>query len=372
MSEVTEALLAWLRRQSGAGSRLQAKSIVQRAAQALDTDLVSIYGAFRELRAEERVSYAPDTMGVPYRGYLIVTAEPIPASATATAWNDVLVLEGVDPKLALALAQCHGIFDGLDETDMRLAVRGLLRVREASRASTEDFGFSVSAREILGSSKVLGRLPATTIKLLGIDQLVSTPRYLVVAGPASPAGVLLIENTTSFEMAVRAGLDAELALVAAYGYGLNMMSDSSAGLALLNSISNRRCEILSRSGQGHSLPHLLAHPRLYFWGDLDREGLRIALALRKILPMLSLSALYAPMRVLAAERATSHPYVGMSGKALQAPWVQTGDKLIDQLAACCEYRAVDQEALDIAKYRCLAMRKFDEADFDVVLSQANG
>jgi len=50
--------------------------------------------------------------------------------------------------------------------------------------------------------------------------------------------VLLIENTTSFEMAVRAGRDAELALVAAYGYGLNIHSDGSAGLALLDSVNN--------------------------------------------------------------------------------------------------------------------------------------
>jgi hypothetical protein len=222
------------------------------------------------------------------------------------------------------------------------------------------FGFSLSAQHILGASKVLGRLPQATLKLLGVDHLPSTPRYVVVAGPANPVGVLLIENTTSFEMAVHAGLDSELTLIAAYGYGLNMLSDSSAGLALLDSVSRGRCEVLSRSGQGHVLSDLLAHRKLFFWGDLDREGLRIALALRRHFPHLALSALYAPMVALVGARETSHPYVGISGKALQAPWVRTGDDLMDGLAFFCEARAVDQEALEIGQHEDLAGKSFSE------------
>lgn len=335
-----------------------AMDIAQRASRDLNTDTVSILDAFRDLRTAGLISYTPDTMGVPYAGYLTVTTEEIQISEVATAWQEALTAEGVDSQLALALKPSHTIFDGLDELDMRQAIRGLIRVRETNSASVGEFAFSVSAREILGSSKVLGRLPMAALKLLGVERLPSTPRYVVVAGPTAPCGVLLIENTTTFEMAVRTGLDAKMTLVAAYGYGLNMHSDSSAGLALLDGVSNGRCEVLSRSGQGHVLSSLLAHPRLFFWGDLDREGLRIALALRRSLPNLSLSALYEPMRALASQRETSHPYVGMSGKALQAPWVRTGDYLMDGLATCCEHRAVDQEALDIARYEFLAMQAF--------------
>ncbi|PZQ31857.1 MAG: hypothetical protein DI562_04645 [Stenotrophomonas acidaminiphila] len=338
-----------------------AQGIAQRAAKGLGTDPVSVFDAFRELKAAGLVSYSADTMGVPYAGYLIVTAEQISVSEAAAAWQAALTLEEVDPELARVLAPCHAIFEDLDTSDMRLAIRGLLRVRETSEASAGDFGFCVSAREILGSSKVLARLPIAALKLLGIDRLPATPRYVVVAGPAEPAAVLLIENTTSFEMAVRAGLDRELALVAAYGYGLNIHSDSSAGLALLDSVTIGRCEVLSRSGQGHALPRLLAHPKLFFWGDLDREGLRIALALKQRLPHLSLSALYAPMCALAKEHKTSHPYVAMSGKALQSSWVRTGDELMDELARSCELRAVDQEALDVARHMNLGARAFDGA-----------
>jgi len=362
MNDIDEALLAWLRRKLGptSGRKLMAAGIAQRAAMALDTDPVSVFDAFRELKAAGLVSYAPDTMGIPYAGYLTVTAEEVRPSETAAAWQEALTLEGMDPELATVLAPCHAIFDGLDKIDMQHVVRGLQRIRETAGHSVGDFGFSVSACQILGSSKVLGRLPMAALKLLGVDRLSSTPRYVVVAGPTEPAGVLLIENTTTFEVAVRAGLDANLALVAAYGYGLNMHSDSSAGLALLDSLSHGRCEVLSRSGQGHALSRLLAHRRLFFWGDLDREGLRIALALKKNLPNMGLSALYTPMRALVMERETSHPYVGMSGKALQAPWVRSGNDLIDGLAASCESRAVDQESLDVDKHRHLATQAFCE------------
>jgi hypothetical protein len=67
------------------------------------------------------------------------------------------------------------------------------------------------------------------------------------------------------------------------------------------------------------LSTLLAHPELFFRGDLDREGLRIALALRRRLLQLRLSGLYAPMRDMVAHRRSSHPYVELSGKLFQAP-----------------------------------------------------
>lgn len=152
-----------------------------------------------------------------------------------------------------------------------------------------------------------------------------------------------------------------MALIAAYGYGLNLYTDSSAGLALLDSLTSRRCEVLSRTGQGHSLPVLLAHPKLFFWGDLDREGLRIALALRERLPQLRLSALYEPMQPLICERRTSHPYAGLSGKPSQAVWVNTGEPPYDQLAALCRDRAVDQEAIDVRRFVGLAGAALGEA-----------
>lgn len=362
MDDIVGPLLAWLRRTSGTkGRKLLAADVASRAAQTLRTDLVSVYDALRQLRASELISYKSDMMGVPYAGYLTVVPAAIDVSATEKAWREALVTIANDAQLADALAVSHALFDGLEALDMQHAIQGLVRIRGASDSLEGRFGFSVSAQHILGSSKVLSRLPLATQRLLGIDRLPSTPRYLVVAGPPQPLAVLFIENTTSFEMAVKDGLDAEVALIAAYGYGLNMMSDSSAGLALLESVRSKGCEVLSRTGSGHNLGALFAHPRMFFWGDLDREGLRIAMALKQHLPQLQLSGLYLPMRALVRQRETSHPYVSLSGKALQAAWTRIGDELLDDLAASCEVRAVDQEAVDTRRCAHLVKMSLTEA-----------
>lgn len=370
MDESCELLLTWLRRRSGpAGRRPRAADVAQRAATALRMDPVSVYGAFRELRAAGLVSYTPDTMGLPYSGFLTVVAAVVEEPATEQAWRRALAQSSANAELSEALLMSHELFDGLDAVDMQHAITGLLRIREVAPSLGSTFGFSLSAQQVLGSSKVLNRLPLATLRLLGVERLISTPRYLVVAGPAQPKGVLLIENTTSFELAVKAGLDAELALVAAHGYGLNMMSDSSAGLALLESVRNRGCEVLSRTGSDHNLAELFSHQRVYFWGDLDREGLRIALALKQHIPQLELSGLYLPMRVMAGQRETSHPYTALSGKAQQAPWTRTGNDLFDELAAVCDLRAVDQEALDIGANKHLASLNISEALWEFPVGQ---
>lgn len=360
MDEVSSSLLAWLRRMSGTkASRLLAANVASRATAALRIDLVSVLDALKQLHASGLVSYKPDTMGIPYTGYLTVVPSIVDVSATEKAWRETLEVAVENKPLAEALATSHELFEGLDTQDMQHVIAGLQRIASTSLGNA--FGFSVSAQHVLGSSKILSRLPLSTLRLLGAERLPSTPRYVVVAGPADPTGVLLIENTTSFELAVQAGLDRQLALIASYGYGLNTMSDSSAGLALVESVRRRGCEVLSRTGSGHDLSKLFALPRMLFWGDLDREGLRIALALKQQLPQLELSALYLPMRELVSYRETSHPYVALSGKAAQTSWTPTGDTEFDDLASACATRAVDQEAVDLVQYKHLAQWSFTEA-----------
>jgi hypothetical protein len=67
------------------------------------------------------------------------------------------------------------------------------------------------------------------------------------------------------------------------------------------------------------------------------------------------------MRTLAGRLESSHPYVGLSGKALQSAWVPTGQGVFDNLALSCEVRAVDQEAIDIKRFASLAHISLPEA-----------
>lgn len=356
MDNLDQRLQTWLLAKSAAstGRRVRATNLLSAAVNTLNSDLVDTRAAFRELRKCGFLDYAPDIAGLPYTGFVTINPPARAELPSAIAWRAALESRNVDPELLLALLPAHELFADLDKSELLPILDGLLRVREIAEHPQGSFGFSVSAREILGSSKILDRLPHSARRILGVSKLPATPRYVVVAGPPEPEAVLLIENSTTYEEAVRAGLGASVALIAAYGYGLNMMSDSAAGWALVESLTNGRCEVLSRSGQDHRLAGLLEHPKLYFWGDLDREGLRIAIALRSKFPHLKLSGFYKPMVALARNKTTSHPYALFCGKANQQPWRQTGDEQFDALAAVCESRAVDQEAVNLSLHAGLA------------------
>jgi hypothetical protein len=354
--DLAQSLLVWLRRKAGSdGKKLRAGRLVESAATGLRVDAVDLRAAFRELRADELIAYAPDTLGLPFTGFVTVVPKLEVEPESSKTWRAALEASGMGPELIQALVPSHAHFTDLDAEDLLLAAKGLLTVQSEPRAANE-FGFSLSARHILGSSKVFERLTPQARRLLGVDSIPSTPRYVVVAGleTACTRAVLLIENSTTYEMAVATGLDREATLIAAYGYGLNMMSDSIAGWALVESINSGHCQILGRTGSNHDLEQLLRHERVLFWGDLDREGLRIALALRRHVPQLQLSALYAPMCDLVLRRETSHPYSVLTGKAQQNPWTPCDDALIDSLAVKCATRAVDQEAVNIDVHRQLA------------------
>lgn len=349
MDETVQHLYLWLLKRSAKSSsrRMRAAGLLQAAINELGLDLVEARTAFRALRSAGQFDYLPDMAGLPYNGYATINPPELVESPTAVAWRSALDAQGVSTELRDALLPAHELFADMEDEDRMLIVDALVRLRETMEHPVDSFGFSLSARQVLGSSKILDRLPLSARRALGVAGLPSTPRYVVVAGPSSPTAVLLVENTTTYEEAVRAGLDESVALIAAYGYGLNMLADSVAGWALVESLTGGRCEVLRRSGQDHELSELLQHPRLFFWGDLDREGLRIALALRSKLPKLTLSALYRPMRDMVRQRARAHPYALACGKANQHAWRDIGDATFDVLAMECATRAVDQEAVDL-------------------------
>lgn len=362
MDESAQQLYQWLLKRSAGSSnrRVRAAGLLQTAVDALKLDLVDARQAFRTLRKGRHADYVPDMTGLPYTGYVQVKPPQTTEPPSFALWRSVLSADGVDPELQEALLPAHEAFADMAAEDLALLVVGLMRLRAAAPHTPGLFGFSLSARELLGSSKVLDRLPASARRLLGVVDLPSTPRYVVVAGPPAPQAVLLVENSTTFELAVRAGFSAQVALIAAYGYGLNMMSDSAAGWALVDSLASGHCEVLCRSGGGFDLSSLLCHPQLLFWGDLDREGLRIALALRSTLPQLALSALYAPMCEMVQDRARSHPYALACGKANQQAWQPSGDAQIDALAVLCGSRAVDQESVELGGRASLATQPLSQ------------
>ncbi|SOC31074.1 Wadjet anti-phage system protein JetD domain-containing protein, partial [Thalassospira xiamenensis] len=93
-----------------------------------------------------------------------------------------------------------------------------------------------------------------------------------------------------------------------------------------------------------NLAEALEKTPLFYWGDLDLEGLRIYESMKKHFPKLKLSRAYELMANCLREPRRSHPYGALSGKSGHKP-PKGNDPEVAHLATLCKDRAVDQEAI---------------------------
>ena len=241
-----------------------------------------------------------------------------------------------DTPSLVALLDHADLFDGLSADDMANVVRGLLRCRQDG-AFGQDSIFT-SAAHILGSAKALKNLRRGMRSLgeIGGEELAGE-LYVLTAGPPQPKAVVLIENIKSFTAFARSQHVKEAVGIAAYGYGLTM-ENFGARLAANNVVA---CPAY---GDAINLKSALGQLPAFFWGDLDREGLRIFELLREQLPGLALSAAYEVMENRCFNPTLCHPYHRLFEKEGQRfPRGSTPE--IVHLARRCSDRAVDQEAL---------------------------
>lgn len=253
----------------------------------------------------------------------------------------------IDDSLALDAGQAavwrhalDGVLRDWSLSDQRRLADGLRALAAALPGAYELSAFEASARYLLGSSKLLLGLPRELVRAFGIDPTAfrGPVTWALAAMPADPQGLLLIENPQSFGQACRVGLHERLALVCSFGYGLSLSEALSAP---------ERVRLIGEGLAARGLSELLTLPHPTYWGDLDPEGLRIFLRLKRAVPELRLSALYGPM-IETLEAHGGHPLATLTGKAQQR---QAGDWS----------RGLDQEALDDARLTALAGRPLDEA-----------
>ncbi|WP_280347436.1 Wadjet anti-phage system protein JetD domain-containing protein [Pseudomonas sp. BN414] len=239
------------------------------------------------------------------------------------------------PSLAALLDHAH-LFDGLSADDMANVVRGLLQCRQDG-ALNQDPIFT-SAAHILGSAKALKNLRRGMRSLgeTGGEELAGE-LYVLTAGPSQPKAVVLIENIRSFTAFARSPHAQEAVGIAAYGYGLTM-ENFGARLAANHVVA---CPAY---GDAINLKSAMDQLPTFFWGDLDREGLRIFESLREQIPGLALSAAYEAMESRCFNPMLCHPYHRLFEKDGQRfPRGSTPETA--HLAKRCSNRAVDQEAL---------------------------
>ncbi|MCY1364457.1 hypothetical protein D9M69_512580 [compost metagenome] len=236
----------------------------------------------------------------------------------------------------VALLDHADLFDGLSADDMANVVRGLLQCRQDGPFNQDPI--FTSAAHILGSAKALKNL-RRGMRSLGETggEEAGGELYVLTAGPSQPKAVVLIENIRSFTAFAHSPHARDAVGIAAYGYGLTM-ENFGARLAANQVVA---CPAY---GDAVNLKSAIDQLPTLFWGDLDREGLRIFESLRELLPNLALSAAYEAMEKRCSNPMLCHPYHRLFEKEGQRlPRGSTSESA--HLAQRCSERAVDQEAL---------------------------
>lgn len=338
----TDKVLQLLRKWAKRSKSVRGNGLVDRLARDLHLDRTDVRRALRDLRDQELL-LCNDWNGAEPLSKVTLNL-PEDEAPCARLWNETLAAARLTDADSTALEGLGDHLEGMDAAQMGRLLQGLTRLRTDLDVQAGRPRFDVSAEYLLGSSKLLDSLPTAVLRRFGIDiaRFPAFPGYVMVAGPADPLVVILVENPHAFERALQAEGTDRAAWVCTFGYGLSL-SRSQHGEQLAAMVECRTTpRTLRRAGNPPDWQHLLKHERILFWGDLDLEGLAIFERLHSHNPRIGLSGLYRPM--LDHLRADiGHPYCTLVGKAGQSPPLQPSD--CASMIEVCRQQCLDQEWL---------------------------
>ena len=315
--------------------------------QVLGVDQMEVKGAVRELYRSGLIKYMPDRQQLPVSGMVEIVRPEMTVSVAEKAWSHALNVSSMSSTAKEVLRPLFWKVSDLPADDMDILTRALAKLESTDGSGISDAGFNVSARTIMGGSKVLANLAPKMLHALGLPARLQTssPRYVICAGPPNPESTLLIENPRAFENAVRSGLGEHVALVCTYGFGLSYL-----GQAWREDAHGEDKPIqIVRAGAPGPLTSLLLADRVFLWADLDLAALSIFKSLKTAIPQLKFSGIYKAMIEMAQDPERSHPYSVIFEKDGQSVGVVSAsisvDPFVQAIMINCRTRAVDQEAV---------------------------
>ena len=329
------------------GTSIRTATVMNGLGIRLGIDQIEVKGLVRELYRAQLLRYTPDRQELPASGMIEIVRPDKTVSPAELQWIQALAQSSLSTKAKHALEPFYTKVSDLSSGDMDTLVGCLAELASQDIAGMDGAGFNVSARAIMGGSKVLSALDSKAMHALGLPARLKTssPRYVVCAGPPAPVASLLIENPRAFENAVRSGLGETVALVCTYGFGLSYL-----GQACIEDMHSEDKPIqIIRAGAPGSLSELLQAQQVYLWADLDLAALSIYKSLKSAIPQLQFSAIYQVMMEMVKDAKRSHPYAAIFEKDGQTSNTNSThdakNPVMNVLFECCRFRAVDQEAV---------------------------
>lgn len=352
MVEFADRVYQWfLKRVKGSTTgKVLAKGLMAKLRSEIINDPVAIRKALMVLREDGHIEFTPNERGEPISSYITVYKRKQEPQAHKIRWAAVLQSSGLHGTEIDALTPLADAISEFSETDMISLLGGLKKLRSEQEGLNGQHTHLVSARYLLGSSKLLSGMPGRAVKAFGIDtdRFTTHPTYVVVGGCTHPEMVVLVENPASFELAISTNASKQCAFVATFGFGLSKHNED-FGLQLAGMAETGFGDSITLVRQGSSCPPakmLLNHPKIVFWGDLDMAGMQIFERIATKIPHIQLSALYKPMIDAIQHADRRHPYAAATGSG------KPGQKLfrsnrqdVQRILPYCEHYAVDQEVV---------------------------
>lgn len=329
----------------GNGKRIRATTVMEGLGRNLGTDQIEVRGLVRELYQAQLLFYTPDRQNLPANGVVEIARPEKAVSRAEQQWLQAVGQSSLSAEAKRALAPFYVKLSDLATDDMSHLVNCLADLALTGMPAVNEAGFNVSARNVMGGSKVLAAVDRKAMQALGLPERLKTssPRYVVCAGPSNSDTTLLIENPRAFENAVASGLSETVALICTYGFGLSYL-----GQALVEHSVDKPIQII-RTGMPGPLSALIKAKQVYLWADLDLAALGIYKSLKATIPQLQFSAIYQVMMKMVKDGKQSHPYAAIFEKDGQVknstPKVGVSDPVMKAIFESCRTRAVDQEAV---------------------------
>lgn len=343
-------------------SYLRPAGLVTSLADAIGEDPISVRQALARLSKAGWLSGVA-TDGTPFGQVRIqgqIPAKPI--DPAQIQWSEAMRQASFTDNEIHALIECWKALDGFGYEHMATVAKGLLLLKQEQ---TEIYGmpsYLISARYLLGSSKLLAGLSSRALKAFGIDPgyFPKHPLYVVVGGATNPLATVLIENPAAFELALKTTAAQHCAFISTYGFGLDKASDE-YGKQLAGIVEDGFEHAVTLVREGFSCPptkQLLTAKNLYFWGDLDMAGMQIFERIAAKVPHVQLSALYGPMIEAIQDPERRHPYAAATGKPRQT-LSRSSRQDVQKILPYCERYAVDQEIVLPGDIELLAGQALD-------------
>jgi len=337
---------------------LRGDGLADRISKKLKIPVADIISVFSILKKNKELICESWFNGLPL-STVNVDIKSIPKPESYYRWGSAMRIAGYTDGEIDSLQVCHSLFDDLDNDDQLSLAKGLKQLKSNRYDDNGHSKFIVSSKYLMGSSKILDMIPNMHLKNFGldIDDYSRPVSYVIVAGPKNPEAVVLVENPQALEAAIKSNVT-NIAWIATFGYGLSMIGDE-YGRQLANIIEDKDRIIvpLVRSGSPPTIDVLLSYEDIYFWGDLDLEGLKIYTSIKSKLPSLKLSGLYNPMLRLFIDQDINHSYIKLTGKEGQKKWKST-DAILNLLIEYCQFRGLDQEVLTDSDIKQFANSEF--------------